>query len=413
MSHKDISREDTLVLLASMGIVLPKDTKLPIEELNKRLGQALDTSQEYSDHIETALVDPWAFPLWPTEKSLYEATKRGNMTESLMGSMSQPKKGDLSSKEDTFKEMRQSVLSLAYACDQKIFEIFFMGAEEKWGIFVRILDVYTLKNEVPLFYFVYKELLPSPNLPMKALKRQIQLSDGPYVTSIVSDLERRTLLRLFQKNGKRLDPKYHEPHKKKGIKDLGLSRSFVLPLCPIGMRNLGKLTADPGCDVCGKGTNSRCLQCLSVLYCSKECQRADWPSHKQACKSLKGGKWHTISMAQPTMLPFLTIMNRLDSSHAVTTPTDEPPPDVHNGKMFLAKFQVSLSSGSSGPGDMLVYDRQRSIRVVWKRSSDPVLFDEATRMIGSKLKFFRWLKRTGPYQFEICIDRAPDQDPLW
>ena len=84
------------------------------------------------------------------------------------------------------------------------------------------------------------------------------------VTINVSDLERRILLRLFEKNAKRLPPKYSLTDRADGV-----TTSFVLPLCPIGMRTLGKLTHNPGCEVCGKKTTSRCMQCMSVVYCGK------------------------------------------------------------------------------------------------------------------------------------------------
>ena len=84
------------------------------------------------------------------------------------------------------------------------------------------------------------------------------------VTVKVSDLERRILLGLFEKNAKRLPPKYSLTNRADGI-----MTSFVLPLCPIGMAALGKLTHNPGCEVCGKKTTSRCMQCMSVVYCGK------------------------------------------------------------------------------------------------------------------------------------------------
>ena len=31
----------------------------------------------------------------------------------------------------------------------------------------------------------------------------------------------------------------------------------------------------------------RCTACKSSSYCSKDCQRSDWPSHKQLCKSIQ------------------------------------------------------------------------------------------------------------------------------
>ena len=41
------------------------------------------------------------------------------------------------------------------------------------------------------------------------------------------------------------------------------------------------------CIVCTKEDASLCKQCESAAYCSKDCQKADWPSHKLLCKSFK------------------------------------------------------------------------------------------------------------------------------
>ncbi len=40
------------------------------------------------------------------------------------------------------------------------------------------------------------------------------------------------------------------------------------------------------CKTCRSHRHTKkCIQCKSVAYCSKECQKSDWPSHKAACKA--------------------------------------------------------------------------------------------------------------------------------
>lgn len=39
------------------------------------------------------------------------------------------------------------------------------------------------------------------------------------------------------------------------------------------------------CKVCGKEDAKRCGKCHRVFYCSVQCQRKDWKSHKEACNS--------------------------------------------------------------------------------------------------------------------------------
>ena len=41
----------------------------------------------------------------------------------------------------------------------------------------------------------------------------------------------------------------------------------------------------PSCAVCDKSDSplKKCSQCSSVFYCSVDCQKADWKSHKSNC----------------------------------------------------------------------------------------------------------------------------------
>lgn len=129
---------------------------------------------------------------------------------------------------------------------------------------LQVLDIYNIKNDIPLFFIKYKELCPNKGQTLSDLISSFKTEDDPIVVNM-SDLEHHAMLKLFHNNARRLHSKYQEKNEEdKSI----LKASFVLPLCPIGMLDLGKLTKDAGCEVCGEKNFSRCGQCLAVSYCS-------------------------------------------------------------------------------------------------------------------------------------------------
>lgn len=148
---------------------------------------------------------------------------------------------------------------------------------------------------------------------------------------------------------------------------------------------------------------------------TSECQKQDWPNHKPTCRSLKGGTWKTLTFEIPNAL---LINNRETYDDAVKrrgTPraaTDGPPPDIHNGKLFLVKFQISLFDFKE-KAHMVIYDRQRSFNGLWRRCRERELFDEAELSMGNELRMYRWAKRVGDYQLSVCFDRTPSKNPPW
>ena len=39
------------------------------------------------------------------------------------------------------------------------------------------------------------------------------------------------------------------------------------------------------CNKCGNPGTLRCSKCKKVYYCSKECQKSDWKTHKLSCST--------------------------------------------------------------------------------------------------------------------------------
>lgn len=93
--------------------------------------------------------------------------------------------------------------------------------------------------------------------------------------------------------------------------------------------------------------------------------------------------------------------------------TREPdiPKDIHGNKAFLLKFRVGLGGGR--PNHMMMYDRQRSFTIFWRRAEDPEAFSVGEKALGSDLKMYRWAVRTGLSTMKVCFDRPPKDTPPW
>jgi hypothetical protein len=120
----DPIRQNLLDQLAAIGVTLPKGTKMPDDALEKRLGQALDASQAFSDVITSVPFNPASLSTWSSSthsQTLLEAVQRANLIEAMRNAASQQmaqasgERGvDKPSKvEDTFMEVRQCVMHFA------------------------------------------------------------------------------------------------------------------------------------------------------------------------------------------------------------------------------------------------------------------------------------------------------------
>ncbi|KAF8075304.1 hypothetical protein FPV67DRAFT_1605748 [Lyophyllum atratum] len=408
MSSSSIARPDILALLSCLGVKLPKNTKVPDDALNKRLQQALDSTQRYTDVLAPiAPVNPSDLPTWvSSSKPLLEAVSRGNITEAyenmMRGGGARPTS---TAREDTFMEVRQVLLSFAHHWDQghKVFAL--IDKQGEWCIIVRIVDVFSLGGDppVPLFSILYREIHRPPTMSLPDHLGQLFMG-LPVVQVSSADLERRCLLKLLTMNSKRISPAY-KPHREK--KEASHRATFLLPVGPLSMLDLGKLNKNPGCEICGTKDTSRCTSCLS-------CQREHWKEHKGVCRSLKGGTWHTLSISQANSpfshLPFRTIINRFDTTLSIKSKSKKP---LQSDPYAPApNISIPVIEGARRTS-MLLYDRQRSFQVYWQRGEGEGVFGEGERAMGDRMKIYRWARRVGDYHLSVCFDRAPETDPVW
>ena len=52
------------------------------------------------------------------------------------------------------------------------------------------------------------------------------------------------------------------------------------------------------CYVCGSESAKQCTGCHTISYCSKDCQKKDWPYHKHSCKSTSSNVIDSLINAQ-------------------------------------------------------------------------------------------------------------------
>ncbi|GLB41474.1 hypothetical protein LshimejAT787_1000740 [Lyophyllum shimeji] len=400
-----------------MGIKLPKTTKIPDDDLSKRLNQALDGAQRFNDLLgPISPLNPSTLDQWASSKPLLEAVSRGSLNEAyrnMMDGYHRKARPTSSAKEDTFTEVRQVLMGFANHYDQghKLFAL--KDKQEEWCIIARIVEIFSLGGDpkVPLFTMLYKVVHRPSNMTLIDHLGDI-FGNNEVVAVSTTDLERRCVLKLFAMNSKRLSAAY-KPRREKMEADHRLT--FVLPLAPLNMRDLGKLNNMPGCEICGKKNTSRCTQCLSVAYCGKDCQREHWKEHKGVCRSLKGGSWHPVTFTLDMgNLNYRFVLNRFDSMHDMQSKIEQtdpntPPPNIHGDKAFLVKFQISLTETGSNT-HMLLYDRQKSFQVYWKKAADPKVFAEGEKAMGDRLKIYRWARRVGDFQLAVIPLDSDDRE---
>lgn len=107
-----------------------------------------------------------------------------------------------------------------------------------------------MNENTPLLFVVYK--LGAGMIPPQA--------------KIEADvLTQKLLVKLFNSNLKHLSSTF----RKAWPTEFGEGASYFLPMRTLTMQDIGLLTKDLGCEVCGESVAKRCSRCLSVEYCGQ------------------------------------------------------------------------------------------------------------------------------------------------
>ncbi|TFK85917.1 hypothetical protein K466DRAFT_525107 [Polyporus arcularius HHB13444] len=430
-----LTRRETLDILSCMGVELPRTTRLPDDVLDKRLRDALNHAQHRSS-LPPSSLDPARLPRWPAGESLLKVLRRVDLGEALAIEDAE-RAGKAYERElfqDVFWDLGQTMMAIGQALDNGRTWCVVQDPKGETGvILLRFLCVLCVDGNTPGVVLTYRAINRETGAEGaewtsfqwardSAEKRLPQEVVG--VSEIkASVLELKLILKLLAMNAPLLPPDYKPP---KDPLEERFKLSVLMPLAPLGFDVLGRLNSDVGCALCGKEQTSRCSQCQSVSYCGPDCQKADWPAHKQTCRSLKGGRWVTIPfrMSFPDE-PNNTWLSRRSDCNSILDESmrkalgaeSGSPPNIHGEKTFLVKVQAPHGVPQQA---FMIYDRRKSFRSVffWREDAASVYDDCIAEITGPRIAFggrkmYRWAKRTGDFELSVCLDREPNTDIRW
>ncbi|RUS25644.1 hypothetical protein BC938DRAFT_471847 [Jimgerdemannia flammicorona] len=128
----------------------------------------------------------------------------------------------------------------------------------------------------------------------------------------------------------------------------------------------------------GGGGLQLCSGCNSVLYCSKECQRADWKTHKLACRKKEEVVIRLSSGG--TLVPrteFYSMMHE-DWQNGYK---EKPAKEIDENK-FTVKIQISLGDGGREP--MLCYSRDKKVNGTIHYSENAEAYPNIDALVRTK-----------------------------
>ncbi|KAH9925047.1 uncharacterized protein BXZ73DRAFT_91190 [Epithele typhae] len=444
-----LTRPETLQALHFIGVELPATTRIPDVGLNRRLRDALNAAQD-KDTLPATLdinaLKKWAPPSSarqsapstpraaarrgegePPQGPLLDAFSRGNAGEAFQN-MSGSNGPDLYT--DVFADLRQTTMALANIIDAGRSTAHVGSSAEDCGVNVRIVSVVEVNEHTPAIVVLYRDFTIATAAEGLAWVQEHFRGPAPLTKVHATPLEIKLFLKLLDTNAALL-PEGHDVAKLRGPHEDAYRLSVVLPVAPLDFTAVAKLNYNPGCHVCGKRDSKYC-PCRCLRYCGRECQTADRAAHKQTCKSLDKGVWKAVKVracppGNEHMRAFaLNRYDRLDpaAQRRILAEVESgpragdapPPPSLYGDAGFIAKLQVALGPA---PTEIMVYDKRRSMQVYVVAEDDAELFGllvDEMKKPGSGyggVKMYRWARRTGDWELEICIDRQPIGQVMW
>ncbi|KAI0041539.1 hypothetical protein FA95DRAFT_1501350, partial [Auriscalpium vulgare] len=141
------------------------------------------------------------------------------------------------------------------------------------------------------------------------------------------------------------------------------------------------------CAACNKtqGSLKQCSRCHSVLYCSSECQKSHWRTHKPSCHAFSADNTVTLTpiyLKNASLLPTAS-MTRVLTGHQSTAPSAREMLGSNQlgayPKSVVVKIQVPM-----GNAPFLIYTKRRDFVCHTARQANPAAYDRVAELVKAK-----------------------------
>ncbi|VDB84566.1 unnamed protein product [Peniophora sp. CBMAI 1063] len=427
------SRMDELRgLLAAMGAPISEDSRFSGETLERKLRLAIGYAQNMPSFACRMPINPIQLPVWNTRNGMpaHKAFAHVSLGEAAEIERAEMGGGDASTafpmSQNAFMDLRQTLMSLTKMYEEGRRGTLIQDEKQQSSIAVQMLGLYALDTETPLLSLLYEIAISPEEMTTGKMVSFVQSKLRGNENVIVCTPQEFTLVRrLLDINSSKVAPEY-EASLSPDQRDF--RRSFIIPVGPLDQVQIGKITHNTGCVVCGSESTKNCSGCKIEKYCSSACQKANWKDHKVACRDMQGGTWTDFVFTDAPSFNGQKLYAAIVSSSA--TPRKiaktkmhggdgevDPPPNKHGDRAFLIKIQRTKDSLTPQlPPQQSVYDRLRTMSGYLEPESNVSAWSAFEREIPPQavnVKIYRWARRIGDWGLSICLDRPPKEKIPW
>lgn len=176
-------------------------------------------------------------------------------------------------------------------------------------------------------------------------------------------------------------------------------------------------------DASGKGVKLKmCSACHTSWYCSSQCQRQHWKTHKPHCRPFSKSNTVTLIPSYSNhghMAPMADLMRAFTGVSPTVpefTPTLPAKPKL-SSKSMIVKVQVPWSPGSQrSVAPILIYNKKQDFKCSVLRSSDPAAYDRIQDVVRKRgvggAKAYLMAELENPGKLVVKVDEILAEQPF-